>query len=651
MKIHLVLYILFIILSCSIGLELTQNTQKTLIKLLRIVNPENSDEILKKSIENILKSGAESEKPIQSASPKSLEELEKAIDNLKIPSSLLNNKSKKHKKNLLRKRHIQKKSRRWNKPSSHSLSFLQKNANKKSQTEEKLKLMGTYVAQEAKKTTILEDWITIDWKGFSNSKKFPIIYEGITQLQYKLEGSQMVNTLFKPKDAKKRTETERPIDQYFFFFRMNKKYIYFTNDDQTINVLGSIPISLVYTSRNLFDPNFCLELNTLDKQTYKLCAKDLKTIVRWNCYINKLVSNQDYNECDKTVKVEFKPRPKITRKLLQPYIIIPTPQRMCNAGWNYDKKGEDWECLCKEGKEQSPIDLPPKDKAIQAPHKPLFDFENRPHDLNGEKLKLEHLDHALTIKGNGFGRIITQDGTIYDASEIVIHTPSEHTINGESFPMEIQVVHKAKTKGDFGKKAILSFLFKAKPGIYNKFFDSVEFFNLPNPHDQWKELNNKLYIPNILQEANEEDIMMMKPFSLYTYNGSMTKPPCSENVIHYVASQPIELSITVIELFQEALRMPDFQDDLGNIIQSESSNLKNSRMVQALNGREVFHYDHTLYNCPQFKPVLENPPRVAKGHYEKQENTITNYFYVDGLKPSGMPGAMVVSKDEAGDLD
>ncbi len=39
--------------------------------------------------------------------------------------------------------------------------------------------------------------------------------------------------------------------------------------------------------------------------------------------------------------------------------MIPKPSRFCNDGWDYNEKGDDWECKCseKESLTQSPINI------------------------------------------------------------------------------------------------------------------------------------------------------------------------------------------------------------------------------------------------------------------------------------------------------
>jgi carbonic anhydrase len=262
---------------------------------------------------------------------------------------------------------------------------------------------------------------------------------------------------------------------------------------------------------------------------------------------------------------------------------------------------------------------------------------------SNENLKIEIVDHALKIRHDNFGKIVTLDGSLYTAQEIVFRTPAEHSINGKKFDMEMQIIHFGQTAGDIAKQVVLSFVFEKTPGLYNKFIDDIDFFTLPNPMSKSRDLENKIYIPKIFYNARDDDIAIMKPFSFYTYQGSLTAPPCTERTIVYVASEPIKLGTTAIQLFQEALRMPDIQEiQTGDIITSKTVAF-NNRAVQNRNGRNIFYYDSSSELC-----VEAGHGKTKKaGHYERLDNDLTKYYYVTGTKPSGMPGAFVVSKNEA----
>ena len=42
----------------------------------------------------------------------------------------------------------------------------------------------------------------------------------------------------------------------------------------------------------------------------------------------------------------------LTKKVTQPIILVSQANKMCNEEWDYSKRGSDWECTCKEGKER-----------------------------------------------------------------------------------------------------------------------------------------------------------------------------------------------------------------------------------------------------------------------------------------------------------
>ena len=302
---------------------------------------------------------------------------------------------------------------------------------------------------------------------------------------------------------------------------------------------------------------------------------------------------------------------------------------------------------------QSPIDLPSRKKAIKSPVKPVFNYElveasTVDHTPDGQvkthnHLKLENKDHSIQINHENMGSLITLDGAVYQAKKIVFHTPAEHTIAGKRYDMEMQIIHYGQTKGDIAKQVVLSFLFEKTPGVYNKFLDDLDFFSLPSPiGNKERDLDSSIYIPKIFYDTEDSDIPIMNDFSFYSYDGSLTMPPCTERTINYVAEQPIPIGSTALKLFEEALRIPDIMSTKGDIIVSDILPI-NNRTTQPLNGRNVFFYKKQN----DFK--LRTPIKAQKidSHYEKVIKKTNNYYYVNNDQPSGLPGALVVSKSEA----
>jgi len=544
--------------------------------------------------------------------------------------------------------------------STFTLSSTARSRHKKSlfkQISEKDKLVKKALGDTSNVT--FTGWLSISSSQFRNTKKYPILrLPNGSPMNIKAETSGLrINDEFK---SKAKSDRQSPSTKYSFFFRLSGRYLYYTASSRAtdINILGTMELSSLKNLENVNRTKkneFCFRVTDVKGHKLKLCADTNVKRLKWVCEMEKALGMKEKNfKCGSLIprggvlkeKKEQEENKVAVQQVTQPVIIIPKPTRFCNQSWDYKNKGKDWECLCSEGRAQSPIDLPYLESAQSSPVKPLFEYE-RVEKKDG--LKIVYKDYSLRIAHKNFGKIVTVNGTGYVAQEIVFKTPSEHTLNGKRFDMEMQVIHNARTQGDVGKTAVLSFLFKAKPGVYNKFIDKLDFFNLPNPIETSREIKETLFIPSILLNSDDEDVSLMPSFSFFTYEGSLTQPPCTESTIHYVASQPIELSTTALHLFKEALVVPEMEDSKGNIVINENVNDENYRAIQNLNGRSIFYYDSSKYECPLFKEKIK-PKRTLElnqGHYEKRERTVTEYMFVNGEKPSGLPNAFVVSDKEA----
>jgi carbonic anhydrase len=498
-----------------------------------------------------------------------------------------------------------------------------------------------------------EGWLKISSNVFKDLVKFPAIDINGKKFNIKTDNLKFrINTMYDPE----KKGDEFPKSNLDFYFRLVKNLIYYTISKNDINMLSSITIASI-EEKSLFLPGQELDglcFTILDKENFNwdLCANDKNTADSFICRIktslgisciekilNSTNTNNNTNNDNNNNKTSIEP------EIYQPIIVIPIAAKECNYNWDYSLKGNDWECGCKEGAEQSPIDIPEISNVIESSVTPIFTFnpiaaKSKVTSIDGElkthqNIKIKYFKNAIRILHNDIGKIVTLDGSVYIGEEIVFHTPAEHKLNGKKMDMEMQIIYYGRSKGDIAKQVILSFLFEKRAGVYNKFLEDLDIFNLPNEANPERNIQSDIFVPKIFYNSDQEIENNTKPFSFYTYQGSLTMPPCSEGTIHYVASKPLHIGSVVIQLFREALNKENSLENGGE--------LNNNRKTQPLNGRKVFYYDQEKYdvdvNIPNEKSPI--PPKIS-GHFERIKQTKTRYQWIKDSNVSNYPGAIVV---------
>lgn len=524
------------------------------------------------------------------------------------------------------------------------------NNNNSTASNNKVQTETNYVTDLNDNNQIIEDWFTVKSDYFFS---LPEVQSNKGNSKVALSSGQRVNENFEAAQAQG-AKTDK-----FFWFKLKSGYIYYLATKNDMNTLDAILIKSIEDTNIPQDANdklpTCIIVYDFQKTKFEICAMTMKMKLRYLCSIQNYLKNELDDRCILNNQLP----PPIIKKEYKQIIIIPTASKNCNEGWNYMNKGSDWECTCKDGIMQSPIDLPTKPLASPTTLMPMFTYERVSVNAEestidglieeGKKITIRYEKNALRIFHPNMGKIVALDGSVYIAEEIVFHTPSEHKINGEQFDMEMQVIHYGRTKGDIANQVVLSVLFRNSPGHYNKFLDKIDFFNLPNPMEPSIELQHDFFIPSVFLDTDAEDILSMEPFTFYNYEGSLTAPPCTERTTYYVTADPIPLSNTVIQLFKEALSKPDVieKDSDGNIkgVMVDTNAIENNRDVQELNGRTVYLFDHILNDCITYQPPTRNIKKA--GHYEKIIKTADEFIFVNGNKPTGIPGSFVVSEKEA----
>lgn len=183
--------------------------------------------------------------------------------------------------------------------------------------------------------------------------------------------------------------------------------------------------------------------------------------------------------------------------------------------------------VCQVGLQQTPIDL---SSAMKGDASIAVDY----HPVS---LRIVNNSHTIQAPASG-GNAITIEGARYDLAQFHFHHPSEHTLDGVAFDMEVHLVHKS-AQGGF---AVVGVFMKA--GAHNDALDAV--FNCMPLVEGGEVLAPKPFDPSVLLPANRAG---------FRYMGSLTTPPCSEGLVWTVFREPIEVSQEQIRRF--ALLFPN----------------------------------------------------------------------------------------------
>lgn len=228
--------------------------------------------------------------------------------------------------------------------------------------------------RENKPKPIMEEFFMISSKSFMDQNRYPPVH--IERNKFWKIKTDLNH--FRINDAWKKKETsEKGPNDKFFYFRLSGLNLYYTNTKSDLNILGVISVR---SMEKILKPSLdasteyittCFIITDIERLKYKICGMEEKTVKHWYCQIKAFLGEQDMEICTKSGDENTITR---TVEIKQPYVIIPTPSPFCNQKWNYQKFGDDWDCECKEGKEQSPIDLPKIDETIETDVGPLFRY-------------------------------------------------------------------------------------------------------------------------------------------------------------------------------------------------------------------------------------------------------------------------------------
>jgi carbonic anhydrase len=184
---------------------------------------------------------------------------------------------------------------------------------------------------------------------------------------------------------------------------------------------------------------------------------------------------------------------------------------------------------CKAGHRQSPIDIQKAEKADL----PAIQFDYKPSPLR-------IIDNGHTIMVTyAPGSSIRVADTQYQLKQFHFHRPSEEKIHGKTYDMVAHLVHADPA----GRLAVVAVLLEQGT-------------ESPLVRELWRDIP-KQKGKEVLLETVQINVADLLPgdHGYYTFEGSLTTPPCSEDVTWFVLKQPFHVSAGEIAEFSKLYRL------------------------------------------------------------------------------------------------
>lgn len=183
--------------------------------------------------------------------------------------------------------------------------------------------------------------------------------------------------------------------------------------------------------------------------------------------------------------------------------------------------------ICSTGKNQSPINL----TGMVEGELPMLkvDYKVAGHEVinNGHTIQINY------ASGN-YMRVGDQS---FALKQVHFHSPSDNTIEGRSYPLEVHFVHADKN----GNLAVIAVMLEAgKPNV--------------ELQKAWAEMPMEKGGKAVLKEAVDAGKLLPQDLGYYRYNGSLTTPPCSEGVSWFVMKNADTTSKEQVDKFVRAMK-------------------------------------------------------------------------------------------------
>ena len=189
---------------------------------------------------------------------------------------------------------------------------------------------------------------------------------------------------------------------------------------------------------------------------------------------------------------------------------------------------------CKNSNNQSPINI--DDQIEIAAEAPVVDIPE-------QEFEFENLGTTVEVIANGTTSFAGSD---FRLRQFHFHSPSEHRVNEEYFPLEIHMVHEGVA--DASNIAVISLLFDltSDPAetleTLQDLIPSIEAIQTPGTKTAVEGLRFEQLIAHV------------QTTPLFTYQGSLTTPPCAEGLTFLITQEPLKIDADTFNAIKKTVK-------------------------------------------------------------------------------------------------
>lgn len=165
----------------------------------------------------------------------------------------------------------------------------------------------------------------------------------------------------------------------------------------------------------------------------------------------------------------------------------------------------------------------------------------------------ENLGSTIEVLANGTTNF---EGTDFRLVQFHMHTPSEHHIDGEYYPLELHMVHQGVV--DNTKLAVIGLMFQVSAGKSSSIIASLSSalpeITVPGTKTSIK---GGIDYKDVISAIETSDIVQ--------YTGSLTTPPCAEGVTFLLLKDPLDISVADYNAIKKIVKFNSrfVQNELG----------------------------------------------------------------------------------------